>query len=316
MVCTWKELLEKYHELYVAVKVEYTDGLNGLNLLLLKESDVKVITDLMMGGDGSNKEGELTELHLSAISEAMNQMIGSAATSMSSMFDKRIDISPPKAFSLTIDSMSSENSFGAESKVVQIAFKMQVGELIDSEIMQIIPVGFAKELVGNILNSESSHNNDNFSPKVGESSSEQKQVPISNNQVKVQSTPQQNAQQPYGQQYVHPNPQTHNRPKTPINVQPAQFEALDDGMISIEKKNIGLIMDVPLQVTVEFGRTNKLIKDILEFGPGSIIELDKLAGDPVDILVNGKVIAKGEVVVIDESFGVRITDIIDPSKRL
>jgi len=106
------------------------------------------------------------------------------------------------------------------------------------------------------------------------------------------------------------------RNRGPVNIQPAQFQAFDDGRISIEKKNISLIMDVPLQVTVELGRTNKLIKDILEFGPGSIIELDKLAGEPVDILVNGKSIAKGEVVVIDESFGVRITDIIHPSKRL
>jgi len=316
MVCTWKELPDKYQALYVAVKVEYTDGLNGLNLLLLKESDVKVIADLMMGGDGSNKDGDLTELHLSAISEAMNQMIGSAATSMSSMFDKRIDISPPKAFSLTIDSISPENSFDVESKVVQIAFKMQVGELIDSEIMQIIPVNFAKELVGNILNTEPNPNiNDSFSFD-DESSQVQHQAPVPNYQAEVPPSPQQQAYQPQGQYYAHSAPQEHNRPKAPINVQPAQFEAFDDGMISIEKKNIGLIMDVPLQVTVELGRTNKLIKDILEFGPGSIIELDKLAGDPVDILVNGKVIAKGEVVVIDESFGVRVTDIIDPSKRL
>jgi len=93
-----EELAKEYHSSYVAVKVEYTEGLDGMNLLLLKEDDAKVITDLMMGGDGSNKEGELTDLHLSAISEAMNQMIGSAATSMSSMFNKRIDISPPKAF--------------------------------------------------------------------------------------------------------------------------------------------------------------------------------------------------------------------------
>ena len=114
-------------------------------------------------------------------------------------------------------------------------------------------------------------------------------------------------------------PMMYNEPprnRAPVNIQPAQFQAFDDGRISIEKKNISLIMDVPLQVTVELGRTNKLIKDILEFGPGSIIELDKLAGEPVDILVNGKSIAKGEVVVIDESFGVRITDIIHPSKRL
>ncbi len=101
-----------------------------------------------------------------------------------------------------------------------------------------------------------------------------------------------------------------------VNVQPAQFQAFDENRILLEKKNISLIMDVPLEVTVELGRTHKLIKDILEFGPGSIIELDKLAGEPVDILVNGKSIAKGEVVVIDESFGVRITDILHPSKRL
>ena len=104
--------------------------------------------------------------------------------------------------------------------------------------------------------------------------------------------------------------------REPVNVQPAHFQNLDDDRIVLEKRNISLIMDVPLQVTVELGRTRKLIKEILEYGPGSIIELDKLAGEPVDILVNGKPIAKGEVVVIDESFGVRITDIIHPSKRL
>jgi flagellar motor switch protein FliN/FliY len=102
----------------------------------------------------------------------------------------------------------------------------------------------------------------------------------------------------------------------PINVQPAQFQSFDSGIQPFEAQNIGLLMDVPLQITVELGRTTKKIKEILEFGQGSIIELDKLAGEPVDILVNGKHVAKGGVVVIDESFGVRITDIIHPSKRL
>ena len=105
-------------------------------------------------------------------------------------------------------------------------------------------------------------------------------------------------------------------PREPVNVQPAQFQSFEEDRILIDKQNISLIMDVPLQVTVELGRTQRLIRDILELSPGSIIELDKLAGEPVDILVNGKQIAKGEVVVIDESFGVRITDIADPSKRL
>ena len=103
--------------------------------------------------------------------------------------------------------------------------------------------------------------------------------------------------------------------QNPVNVQPLQFQSFDEGMIEFDRKNIGLLMDVPLQITVELGRTSKKIREILEFGQGSIIELDKLAGEPVDILVNGKSIAKGEVVVIDESFGVRITDIIHPSKE-
>ncbi|HOM02066.1 MAG TPA: flagellar motor switch phosphatase FliY [Acetivibrio sp.] len=321
-VCTWEELANEYHNSYVAVKVEYTEGLDGMNLLLLKEDDAKVITDLMMGGDGTNKDGDLNDLHLSAISEAMNQMIGSAATSMSSMFNKRIDISPPKAFPMTLNDAVPETEFPRDQKIVKVAFKMVIGELIDSQIMQLLPIDFARAMVNNIMNSDSSSEQ-----AVQEAAASAVQAPVSQQyapQEQYYQAPQQQYPQPPQQQYQQPyppyeQPARHNDAayRNPINVQPAQFEAFDDGSrISIEKKNIGLIMDVPLQVTVELGRTNKLIKDILEFGPGSIIELDKLAGEPVDILVNGKVIAIGEVVVIDESFGVRITDILHPSKRL
>jgi flagellar motor switch protein FliN/FliY len=313
-VCLWGELSEQYSANYVAVKVEYTEGLHGANLLVLKENDAKIITDLMMGGDGSNTSGELTDLHLSAISEAMNQMIGSAATSMSSMFDKRVDISPPKAFCITFNG-DPEVTFADDDKLVKVAFKMVIGDLIDSEIMQLIPIKFAKSLVENLIAADSKNSaphqnisNDNSSQQQPPQQPQQQPYP----QYSQQQYPQQGMGQPaYGQ-----FSQEQGRFREPVNVQPAQFQAFDDGMLTFERKNIGLIMDVPLQVTVELGRTNKLIKDILEFGPGSIIELDKLAGEPVDILVNGKVIAKGEVVVIDESFGVRITDIIHPSKRL
>jgi flagellar motor switch protein FliN/FliY len=140
-----------------------------------------------------------------------------------------------------------------------------------------------------------------------------------------QGQPQESQQQfiqPQPRQQVYQGPQyefgarEQRPPREPVNVQPAQFQSFEEDRILIDKQNISLIMDVPLQVTVELGRTQRLIRDILELSPGSIIELDKLAGEPVDILVNGKQIAKGEVVVIDESFGVRITDIADPSKRL
>lgn len=328
-VTSWEEMAREYSTPYVAVRVEYTDGLKGTNLLILKEEDVKVITDLMMGGEGNvSTAGELTDLHLSAISEAMNQMVGSSATSMSSMFDKRIDISPPKAFLLHFETDQPYSEFDTSQQIVKIAFKMEIGNLIDSEIMQLIPVSFAKSLVDNLLNAGAPEPVQQAAPPPPPPPPQQQSQP-----QPMQQPVQQPMQQPMGYyqepQYGMPPQQGFGMPQMeydmshnpqmnrgPVNVQPAQFQSFDDGRLSIEKKNISLIMDVPLQVTVELGRTQRMIKDILEFGPGSIIELDKLAGEPVDILVNGKPIAKGEVVVIDESFGVRITDIIHPSKRL
>mgnify|MGYP001347654379 FL=1 len=321
-VTTWDKIAKLFVKPFVAVKVQYTEGLKGLNLLFVKEEDVKIITDLMMGGDGfGNINGELNELHLSAISEAMNQMVGSASTSLSSMFDKRVDISPPE--STLVDSAGNIDriKIGAESSIVMIMFKLQVGELIDSEIMQLLPIPFAKEMVKNLMNKNKlSHSvNDNGMAQ---------QPPVQNQAPQMQQAPLQQPQAPQmPPQYAYqPEPQAPGfgmqmprRPQPspqPINVQPAQFQSFEEDAFAFDGNNIGLLMDVPLQISVELGRTTKKIREILEFGQGSIIELDKLAGDPVDILVNGKVIAKGEVVVIDESFGVRITDILHPSKRL
>ncbi|NJD02750.1 MAG: flagellar motor switch phosphatase FliY [Ruminiclostridium sp.] len=326
-VTTWDELSENYRTPFVAVKVEYTNGLSGSNLLIMKEQDVRIITDLMMGGDGSSVGGDLSDLHLSAISEAMNQMVGSSSTALSSMFDKRIEISPPKAFMMHFKNGETYMDLSASQKIVIIAFKIIVGNLIDSEIMQILPISFAKNLVANLLNLDAGGAKD-IIPEVSKPWLHEPQ----NQQEMLSSTPQQpsygHGEAPgqrtsaYERDYGYDQPAEYDtgsenkQRRGPLNVQPAHFQPFDESKIMLERKNISLIMDVPLQVTVELGRTQKLIKDILEFGPGSIIELDKLAGEPVDILVNGKPIAKGEVVVIDESFGVRITDIIHPSKRL
>ena len=289
----------------------------------MREDDVKVITDLMMGGEGNNVAGELTDLHLSAISEAMNQMVGSSATSMSAMFDKRIDISPPKAFIINFASPPPFDDFNDKQQIVKVSFRMVVGNLIDSEIMQLLPIDFAKDLVSNLLNIDIGDANVDIS-QVEPASSNQKEYVDSAVPPKQDNYKDQQAAQPQQQRQGYQTSKDdigymlHEQQKTrePVNVQPAMFQSFDEGRIASEKKNISLIMDVPLQVTVELGRTHRLIKDVLEFGPGSIIELDKLSGEPVDILVNGKPIAKGEVVVIDESFGVRITDIIHPAKRL
>jgi len=324
MVTTWEQLSKDYPLPYVGVKVEYTQGLEGSNLLVLKEEDAKIITDLMMGGDGTNTNTEITELHLSAIGEAMNQMIGSSATSMSSMFNKRIDISPPQAFVIEFATGNPYEVMSENEKIVKISFRMEIGNLVDSEIMQLIPLSFAKSLVENLLNAQTGTEEvpEKKSPQRAPKHDEHEigqagpaQPHVQTGMKEIMSAADEDYEYDY-EDARRMQAASQRKSSKPVNVQPVQYQSFEDDSITIDKKNISLIMDVPLEVTVELGRTNKLIKDILEFSAGSIIELDKLAGEPVDILVNGKVIAKGEVVVIDESFGVRITDIVHPSKRL
>ena len=307
-VSTWDDVVANYEKPCVFIKIAYTVGLDGSNILVLKENDVKVITDLMMGGDGTNIDGELGELHLSAISEAMNQMMGSSATSLSSMLNKMIDISPPSAnvidLSDTVDEGEIDEFLSGE--FVKISFKMEIGDLVDSEIMQLYPFSFAREMYES-FQKNMAMDSENVKEDVAP-------VPTPTPEPVPQATAQPAMGQPMmGQpmmgQPMMAQPQIMGQS---VNVQPAQFSpfgAMPNG--AYQPENIDLIMDVPLEVTVELGRTSKSISDILDFGPGKIIELNKLAGEPIDVLVNGKYVAKGEVVVIEESFGVRITEIIN-----
>lgn len=322
---TLDDVVTKYERPCVFIRIAYTVGLDGSNILVLKENDVKIITDLMMGGDGTNTEGELGELHLSAISEAMNQMMGSAATSLSSMLNKKIDISPPKAdlIDLTGEIDESEIDEFLAGRFVKISFRMEIGDLVDSEIMQLYPISFAKEMCAGVT-----HNMEMDSSSMREKSApapEPAPAPKPAPAPQMNAQPQMNMQMNPGMgQPMMGQPQMNMQMNPgmgqpmmgqPVNVQPAQFTAFSGGNFgTYQPENIDLIMDVPLEVTVELGRTKKSISDILDFGPGKIIELNKIAGEPIDVLVNGKYVAKGEVVVIEESFGVRITEIVNSSK--
>lgn len=295
-------LSEKYDRPCVFVQISYIDGLDGNNLLILKEADVKIITDLMMGGDGTNIDGELTELHLSAISEAMNQMMGSASTSLSSMLEKKVDISPPIASVIDLNDSLSDTKLTdfLKGDFVQVAFHMEIGDLIDSQIMQLYPFDFAKDLYRKFVGDKAVDTPPPPAPQPAP-------APVA---APTQSPPPQPA--PAMQQM--PNmgqPMASYGMQPDVNVSPAQFQAFGS-MVNplMQQENIDLIMDVPLEVTVELGRTSKSIKEILDFSPGTIIELNKLAGEPVDVLVNGKFVAKGEVVVIEENFGIRVTEIV------
>ena len=303
----------------VFIYISYKAGLEGQNILVLKERDVKVITDLMMGGDGTNTEGELTDLHLSAICEAMNQMMGSASTSMSSMINDVVDISPPTATRVDFaGEVSDELQELSGQTFALVSFRMVIGDLVDSQIMQLYPLEFARTIYQRFLGSPA------MEDKVAEDMAQSQSVAQPAPQQVVQPQPQpQPAPQPAPtvQQPVMNNGMAMapaqqlmyaTMPAPDVNIQPAQFQSFSQvpDLSGIAPENIDLIMDVPLEVTVELGRTSKSIKEILDFSPGTIIELDKLAGEPVDVLVNGKFVAKGEVVVIEESFGIRVTEII------
>lgn len=335
-VADWDKLSRKYDIPCVMLQIRYKEGIDGNNVLILKERDVKIITDLMMGGTGNVDDGEeLTDLHLSAIGEAMNQMMGSAATSLSSMFNRKIDISPPIANIVeTYNEMDETLPQFLNDNFVIVAFKMQIGDLIDSEIMQLYPIDFAKELL-TMFSIDQEAQSDNSSASTEPTPDEQTAAPqpqaatapqaatvpqqpmpdMSQQGMMQQGMPMQGMPYGYGMPmqgmpygYGMPMQQA---PVKDVNVSPASFQPFQaDVNPLVQQENIDLIMDVPLEVTVELGRVSKSIKDILDFAPGTIVELNKIAGEAVDVLVNGKYVAKGEVVVIEENFGVRITEII------
>ncbi|MEE3480423.1 MAG: flagellar motor switch phosphatase FliY [Lachnospiraceae bacterium] len=326
-VSNWDEIVGLYEKPCVLIKISYTRGIDGSNLLILKEDDVKVITNLMMGGDGTNVDDELGEIHLSAISEAMNQMMGSSATSLSSMLNETVDISPPTSDLIDLQDTATLDGIGEFIKgdFVKVQFRLLVGDLVDSIMMQLYPIDLAKSMVESIKkNMQTDSNSTVDDAAFGETANDYAQ-PVAPAQMEAnpieaqqpQPAPQPMMQgQPMMQQPMYAQPPMGYAPQPmpmqqPVNVQPAQFSTFEGAFpATYSSENIDLIMDVPLEVTVELGRTHKSIKDILEFAPGTIIELNKIAGEPIDVLVNGKYVAKGEVVVIEESFGIRITEIV------
>jgi len=252
----------------------------------------------------------------------MNQMMGSAATSMSTIFNRLVNISPPGVGILDLPKGVGAETIPDEDVFVKVAFRLTIGDLVDSSIMQLLPVGFAKEMVQSLLGGAREPEHAAVDPAADRPAASRPRPEPAVEPAGTASSQQGTSgtgmprQPPGPHTYAPPEPGPNIRRN--VSVQPAQFadlSAVSSG-VQADERNLDLLLDIPLRVTVELGRTKKLIREILEFSPGSIIELDKLAGEPVDILVNNKLIARGEVVVIDENFGVRITDIISPRERM
>ncbi|MDQ0059671.1 flagellar motor switch phosphatase FliY [Paenibacillus harenae] len=334
------ELADIFPKPHVAVSVQYVDGFQGINSLVIKTKDAQIIADLMLGGEGDVSVEELNEIHISAVQEAMNQMMGSSATSMSTIFNRFVNISPPGIDILDVNNGDGMGHLPPVDIFIKISFRLTIGDLIDSAIMQLLPVSFAKQMVSTLMGGSfddevapaptpapapAPANTPAASPAAVEQATAYQEVAAAQMYTMPSAPPQQPAM-PFGAPAAGydmpmqpPGPHTygHNAANRNVNVQPVQFANFGGGsFVQPDSTNLNLLLDIPLKVTVELGRTQKQIKDILELSQGSIIELDKLAGEPVDILVNNKLIAKGEVVVIDENFGVRVTDIVSQWDRI
>lgn len=276
--CTIKEILEDSEFPKVVTSIQFRDGLDGSNMLMIDVPDAIIIADLMMGNDGTNASTtEFTDLELSAVGEAMNQMIVSASTAMATMFERKIDIFPPQ-----VDVLDQENKPAyADEPIVAISFEMTVEGLINSRIVQLFTESTVREINDIMLQDKAVTLSDRV--QQAESSSNNEEV---------------------------------KRMDKKVEIQKPDFQELSDGGTLEVPRNLDLIMDVPLEMTVVLGKSRRTIKDILALGAGSVVELDKMTDEPLEILVNGKLVAEGEVVVINESFGIRITNILSKEERV
>lgn len=274
---------ELFPDRHLLVRVLYQEGLQGENVLFVKEEDAKVMVNLMMGGDGkSGLPEELGEIEVSAISEAMNQMMGSACTAMSDFLGRRINISPPET--IWQDTEEAERSWLEGQKepfFVVVHFRLSIEDVVDSTMLQIIPLSFAQEIVRFLL------------PQEEPSTAQTEEPPL-----------------------FREKPKEEEREKAKVKAQPVEFVEFKKRSEPQKQGNLELLFDVTLPLVVELGRTRLSVREILDLGPGSIIELDKLAGEPVDLYVNDVLFARGEVVVIEENFGIRITEIVSPEERM
>ncbi|KOF55894.1 flagellar motor switch protein [Clostridium sp. DMHC 10] len=342
-ITTLRTLKNNFEVPNVALDVKYISGIAGENLLVMKVTDAAVIANLMMGGDGKVTNQTLSEIELSAVSEAMNQMIGSAATSMATMLLREVNISPPTSKIWDNDTDPLTDTIKDDENVVEVAFKMTIGDLVDSQIMQILPMETARKMIGIMMGggeapkeegtkveqpkSNEVQNNvqpQNSNPEYNNPGQTQYQQAAPQYQQPMQQNQEAMPQYQYQQmppQYQQAIPQYQQMPQQyqqqpPVEVNKASFQSFGPSASKDMPKNIDLILDVPLDISVVLGRAKKNIKDILNLGTGSLIELDKLAEEPVEILVNGKRVAYGEVVVVDENFGVRITSIVSNEEKI
>mgnify|MGYP004567494515 CR=1 FL=1 len=334
-VCKLKDVQIERLEPAICVKIEYIKGLTGSNLMVLRQDDVQLILDQLMGMPlVVSKDFEFDELNISAVSEVMNQMMGASATALSDFLGVSIDISTPTPYILDKTSLSDVREFNSDDEVVAINFDLTIDGVIKSEFKSVMSVELAKYIAGKMLGEKlgaSAEPAPQPAPAAPQPAPAQQPVqtppPVQQQAPPMQQPMMQPGMMPgqgmmpnpamghgYPSQYGYGYPPQYGYAQPqPMNVQNVQLGSFDPPEINLtgeQKDNLQLLMGVPLEITVEIGSAKRKVKDILEFTQGTIIELERQAGAPVDVVVNGNLIAKGDVVVIDDNFAVRITEII------
>ncbi len=296
----------------VGVEITYVSGLSGSNIMLLKRHDVKVIVELLMGIEMTDEEFELNEMNMSAVCEVMNQMMGASSTALSEFLGEVVNISTPVSFEVGEPEEFKKKCFDGQDYMVVVNFNLKIDELVESRFMYLMTIQLAKRLVSVFGLGGDDDDDDIIStetPAPAPAPAPQQTAQAGDMQQQMMQMMQMMQQQMMGMQQMQPQA----RAQRMIETQPLdtpQFNTVADALGEEQTENLQLIMDVPLEISVEIGRTKKLIKDILELSSGSLVVLDKLAGEQVDIYANGQCIAKGDVVVVDDNFGVRITEVI------
>ncbi len=327
----------EYHKLEpaVCVKIQYVKGLTGANMMVWKQDDVQLILNQLMGQPlVVSPDFEFDELNISAVSEVMNQMMGASATALSNFLGFTVDISTPKPIIMDeVNSSFDVTEFEPDETVVSVTFDLTIEGVIQSEFASVMEASFAKAIADKMLGEGDDAPAEPEPAPAPAAAPAPTPAPAPAPAPAPMPAPTPTAEgqpMPGAEGYPYPYPpQPYPYPypapgygypagaptpaPTPINIQNAQFQSFSEPSVQLngeQKDNLNLLMDVPLQISVEIGTARRKVRDILDFSQGSIIELERQAGAPVDIVVNGNLIAKGDVVVIDDNFAVRITEII------
>ncbi|MBN2552937.1 MAG: flagellar motor switch phosphatase FliY [Spirochaetales bacterium] len=298
---TGEEILDQLPEEVVDVKIDFTDALQGEHSYLLDAGTAQAIAALMMGQSGV----ELDDAALSAVAEAFSQISGPVATEIGNQSGKTVQNAPADYQSVGREKVRLPQG----EVVVRLEYPLMIEGENPARLTELYSLSLAKEIINATASAPGR-------PEAAPAAAGRAGYTAASGAGAQQQRGQGGIAQTFGQSFGAPQGFGMGSGQTPPNVQPVQFANLQGAAAAGEQGNIGLLMDVYMELTVELGRTRKLIREILGIGEGTIIELDKLAGEPVDILVNHKLIAKGEVVVIDENFGVRVTEIVSPMQRM